>query len=50
MPPKPAWFPMTQQHWRLRQLVESPALRTSLGRAARQRYEQHYTAQRMGMG
>ena len=33
----------------LRQLVESPALRTSLGRAARQRYEQHYTAERMGM-
>ena len=33
----------------LRQLVESPALRTSLGRAARQRYEQHYTAERMGI-
>jgi len=33
----------------LRQLVESPALRTSLGRAARQRYEQHYTAERMGV-
>lgn len=32
----------------LRQLVESPALRSSLGGAARQRYEQHYTAQRMG--
>lgn len=31
----------------LRQLIESPTLRARLGAAARQRYEQHYTAQRM---
>ncbi len=32
----------------LRQLMESPALRARLGAAARRRYEQHYTAERMG--
>lgn len=33
----------------LRQLVESAPLRSSLGQTARRRYEQHYTAQRMGL-
>lgn len=32
----------------LRQLIESPALRARMGAAARQRYEQHFTAERMG--
>lgn len=32
----------------LRQLIESPATRARLGAAARQRYELHYTAERMG--
>ncbi|GKT01431.1 glycosyltransferase [Acidovorax sp. SUPP3434] len=33
----------------LRQLIESPALRARMGAAARQRYEQHYTAKRMAL-
>ncbi len=32
----------------LRQLIESPPTRARLGAAARQRYERHYTAERMG--
>ncbi|GKT25336.1 glycosyltransferase family 4 protein [Acidovorax sp. SUPP3334] len=32
----------------LRQLIESPALRACMGVAARLRYEQHFTAERMG--
>ncbi|RYF06876.1 MAG: glycosyltransferase family 1 protein [Comamonadaceae bacterium] len=33
----------------LRRLIESASLRASMGAAARRRYEQHYTAERMGV-